>query len=268
MRLGVFAATLGIFASSASADERLELEYEIYFGGMHILSAQSTLRQDGDERYDVTSTARTRGWVDWLFGFKGEGTTVGALDGADARPESHARTSVWDDGERKVTLTYLDDGKVKFDVQEDKKGGDEHKYSPLDPATLDNTIDPMSAFVAMSRRLDVGESCDAQFEVFDGKRRYDVVLTDRESKTIEPSDYSVFSGEARGCHLEFERIGGFWQGKNKYSETARNRVIWVAQPIDDGPTVPVQMTIDTGFGSLIAHLSRVRVGGEELALID
>ena len=125
----------------------------------------------------------------------------------------------------------------------------------LDPATLDNTIDPITAFIAMSRRLDAGESCDASFEVFDGRRRYDVTLTNHGPKMIEPSDYSVFTGEAIGCHLEFEKIGGFWQGENKYSETARNRVIWVARPIENGPPVPVQLTIETGFGSVLAHLT-------------
>jgi len=266
VRLGVFAATLGAFASSASAEERLELDYEVYFGGMHILSAQTKLQADGQETYSVSSSARTRGWVNWLFGFSGEGTTVGTVNGTEVRPQRHARSSAWDDGERKVTLTYLDNGKVLAEVNETREDYDEDKFSPLDPATFDNTIDPMTAFIAMSRRLDAGESCDASFEMFDGRRRYDVTLTDHGTKQIEPNDYSVFTGEAVGCHLEFEKIGGFWQGKNKYSETARNRVIWVARPIEDGPPVPVQLTIETGFGSLMAHLTRVRVGGQELAL--
>lgn len=266
VRLGMFAATLGAFASSASADERLELDYEVYFGGMHILSAQAKLETNGTDRYSVASTARTRGWVDWLFGFKGESTTVGSVNGTAARPSRHERVSTWDKGERTVTLTYLDDGKVKFDIAETRKSDEEHEYSPLEPATLDNTINPITAFVAMSRRLEEGEACDATFEVFDGKRRYNVMLSDQAPKVIEPSKFSVFTGEAIGCHLEYEKIGGFWIGENKYAETARNRVIWVARPIENGPPVPVQMTIETGFGSLVTHLTRVRVGGEELAL--
>ncbi len=266
VRVGVFTTTLGIFASSALADESLELDYEVYFGGMHILSAQTKLQADGQDRYSVASSAQTQGWMDWLFGYRGEGTTVGSVNGTEARPERHARKSTWDEGERTVKLTYLDGGKVDVKVDEIRESSEEHEFSPLDPATLDNTIDPMTAFISMSRRLEAGESCDATFEMFDGKRRYDVTLTDQDAKVIEPSDYSVFAGEAAGCHLEFEKIGGFWQGENKYSETARNRVIWVARPIENGPPVPVQMTIETGFGSVVTHLTRVRVGGQELAL--
>ena len=121
MRLGVFAATLGAFASSAAAEESLELDYEVYFGGMHILSAQARLQTDGDDRYRVASTARTRGWVDWMFGFKGESTTVGAVKGVAAKPARHERVSTWDEGERTVTLTYLDDGRVKFDIEETRE---------------------------------------------------------------------------------------------------------------------------------------------------
>jgi len=262
MRFGLFAATLGLFGTPAVAGETLELDYEIYFGGMHLVSAQARLEMDGDSVYSVVGEARTRGWVNWLYGFKSESTTVGVLDGANAKPTRHEQVAAWDDGERSIKLTYEDDGKVVFDVTEQRDEDDDDRFTPLDPATLDNTIDPVTAFVAMSRRLEAGDTCDATFEVFDGKRRYDVTLTDQEPKVIEPSDFSVFSGETIGCHLEYERIGGFWIGENKYSETARNRVIWVARPIENGPPVPVQMTIETGFGSLVTHLTRVRVGGE------
>jgi len=266
MRVGLFAATLGLVGAPAMASETLELDYEIYFGGMHLVSAQARLEMDGDDGYRVVGGARTRGWVNWLYGFKSESTTVGVVNGADARPMLHEQVAAWDDGERSIKLTYEDDGKVVFNVTEQRDEDDDDRFTPLDPATLDNTIDPVTAFVAMSRRLEAGESCNATFEIFDGKRRYDVVLTDQAPKVIEPSDFSVFSGEAIGCHLEYEKIGGFWIGENKYRDTARNRVIWVGRPIENGPPVPVQMTIETGFGSLVTHLTHVRVGGQELAL--
>ena len=130
VRLGVFAATLGAFASSAAADENLEsLISEVYFGGMHILSARRNCKRTANT-YSVTSTARTRGWVDWLVGFRGEGTTVGTVDGTQASPQRHARSSTWDDGERTVTMTYLDNGKVAVEVEEVREDDEEHEFSP------------------------------------------------------------------------------------------------------------------------------------------
>lgn len=269
MRTGAFAASLGFLTTGAAvaADKTVELNYEVYFGGMHILSAEAEMIAENEDSYRMASSARTQGLVDWMFEFRGEGATEGSADGITVQPVRHARSSTWDGGERAVKLAYMDGGKVDFDVNEDRDEDHSHKVTPLDPATLDDTMDPMSGIVMMSRKLQAGEACEGTLRLFDGQRRYDVTLSETEPKMIEPSKYSVFTGEAVGCHVEFERIGGFWkENNNKYSKTARDRVIWVAKPLEDGPPVPVQLTVQTGFGTLIAHLTRVRMGGTELAL--
>jgi len=256
-------ALLGL--GPAKAAELVELEYEVYFGGMHIVSAKASL-QKGSQNYRISSEATTQGMLKWMFGWTGNGKSVGAITPKGLQPVEHSHNSLSDDKTREVKIDYNPGGKVEFQVKDSDPDSDEYRRTPLDLATIDNTIDPMSAILSMSRNLESGHECVGEFPIFDGQRRYNITLTHREPKMIEATEYSVFSGEAVGCEVKIEQIGGFWKKPSKYSKGARNRVIWVARPIPESPPVPVKLNVQTKMGTLVAHLTRVRVGGRELAL--
>lgn len=268
MSLPLIAAafSLGVASSvpaSASEDAALSLDYEAYFGGFHVVSARTTIRREGSE-YEVQGEARARGLLDWYAGWKGRAISEGSLgDGLTVSPEVHRNEGEWRGATRRNVLTFLPDGTVEV---EQESPPDPNKLSPIPEDSIAGTVDPISAIMALARTMEVAGDCTGTIPIYDGRRRYDLSVTQGGAKTFEANDYSIFQGEAVACEVVFERIGGFRLEPSKYQQTARDRIVWVAQPLDGVPPIPVRIEVDTDYGVLLVHLTAARVGNTEIAV--
>ena len=232
-------------ASPVRADVPIDLtlEYEAYFGGMHVASARTQIYRDATT-YHIEGKARARGLLDWYSDWKGQVSSRGK--------------------ERRNSLTFNPDGTV--DVTRDAPDEDEI-ITPVPKDSIPGSIDPITAILSLSGLIQQGEQCQGTVPVYDGRRRYDMSVTPDGMRTFERNDYTVFSGEAMACRLEFDRIGGFReQTSNKYTKTAHNRMVWVASPFPDTLPIPVRVEVDTDFGTLIVHLTAARYRDQEVAL--
>ena len=117
------------------------------------------------------------------------------------------------------------------------------------------TLDPLSVIAGLSELLRKGGACEGSFAVFDGRKRYDLTVSDAGEAELEPTDYSIYSGPARGCRIDYQMLGGHRMERNKYAETARERIVWVARPTADAPLIPVRLEIETAYGTLMGHLT-------------
>lgn len=249
-------------AGLIEADEPVVLDYSIYFGGFHVLDARATLRAE-DDTYEIEAEAQTEGFARWLFSWRGEARSAGRIADGRITPQVHRNWGDAGGSERLTELAYDGDGNV-VDVYVDPER-DPTKVHPLPEDAEVGTIDPLSLVIESSLRLSRGEVCDGRRAVFDGKRRYDVILTQIDETEIEPNSYSVYAGPAVACIMEYEQLGGHRLKRNKYEETARDRTIWVARPLSDGPVVPVRLRIETAYGMVMGHLTGMAVGGRDVA---
>ncbi|MBP5857634.1 DUF3108 domain-containing protein [Marivibrio halodurans] len=258
-------------------DRGLRLEYEAYFGGMHIGSARAALERRAD-RYHLSGEARARGLLDWFSEWRGRAESRGTLarrtaesDGQAAhrpplipKPAQHRNRGEWQGDPRWAILEYDADG--DFESRRASRPDEDDDFTPIPVGATDGTVDPMSAIVALSEMLASGGTCEATLRLFDGRRRYDVRVSDGGTTQFARNDYTIYAGEARACRLEIERIGGFRAEQSKYSETARDRTVWVGRPIADAPPVPVRAEVETAFGRLVIHLVGAYAGAERIAL--
>ena len=60
-------------------------------------------------------------------------------------------------------------------------------------------------------------------------------------------------------------IGGHRIERNKYASTAYDRIVWVARPAADAPLIPVRLSIETAYGTVMGHLTGYSVDGETTA---
>ncbi len=274
-RFGSFAtvllstALLSTAASNATAAEATPAEatatkpvtatYEVYFGGFHVLNAEATL-ENGGERYRVTAAAETQGFLSWFTSWKGETESVGRVDPDRIVPQWHDNRGTLDDLERIVTLRYDDEGNIieaEAVPEQDWEG-----RHPLPEDAGEGTLDPLSVIAGIAQLLQNGDACEGRFAVFDGRKRYDLKVADAGTKTLEPNSYSIFDGVARGCQVDYEMLGGHRIERNKYAATARERIIWVARPAADAPLIPVRLQIETGYGTVMGHLTGYSVDGQ------
>lgn len=239
------------------------MTYEVYFGGMHVLSAQAELDRT-DSRYRLAAQAQTQGILDFFFSWRGVTESIGAFDATGPVPARHRNHGYREESVRKVALAYDGQGDIAAMLVEPPLNLEKVNALP-DDAEI-GTIDPLSVVAGLSETLTQGAACSGEFAVFDGRRRYDLTVTDLGPQTFEANSYSIFAGEARACGIEYTLLGGDRKEKNKYVKTARDRVVYVGQPLAEAPAIPVRAKFETDYGTVMAHLTSVTAGGKQLAL--
>jgi len=157
------------------------------------------------------------------------------------------------DGERLVHLTYDAAGNLTDSLVQPEQDWDERHPLPADAGV--GTLDPLSVIAGLAQLLQKSGRCEGSFAVFDGRKRYNLMVSDAGETQLDASSYSIYAGPAHGCRLDYEMLGGHRIERNKYAETARERIVWVARPKEDAPLVPVRLEIETAYGTLMGHLT-------------
>ncbi len=248
-----------LFCGGEARAEPVSATYEVYFGGFHVLSADA-LWERGAGGYRISGEAETRGMIGWLHPWKGNTETRGRVAAGKIIPQRHENRGASDEGEKLVLLDYDPDGDIaKTLVQPAQDWEDRH---PLPADAGEGTLDPLSVVAGLSEVLQNGGRCEGSFPVFDGRKRYDLTISDAGETILEPTDYSIFAGKAHGCRLNYELLGGHRIERNKYAATARERIVWVARPHEGAPLIPVRLQIETAYGTVMGHLTGFAQGAQ------
>ncbi|WP_340117068.1 DUF3108 domain-containing protein [Pelagibius sp. 7325] len=249
---GAFLAALPAISSARA--EPVSATYEVYFGGFHVLNAEA-LWVRGSSDYRLLAEAETRGFVGWLNPWKGTTESNGRIAGGKVIPQRHVNWgSATDEGEERiVALSYDRAGDITESLVQPEQDWEDRHPLPADAGR--GTLDPLSVIAGLSELLQKGGRCEGSFAVFDGRKRYDLTVSDAGERELEPTDYSIYAGPAHGCRLDYEMLGGHRMERNKYVETARERIVWVARPAENAPLIPVRLEIETAYGTLMGHLT-------------
>jgi hypothetical protein len=214
------ALSLALAAAPARA-EPMSAAYQVYFGGLNVLKAEA-LWEQGATGYRLTAEAETQGFVGWLNPWKGTTESQGQIFGGKVIPERHLNWGSSDDsesdGERLVMLSYDAEGNITETLVQPEQ--DWEGRHPL-PADADKgTLDPLSVIAGLAELLQAGGRCEGSFAVFDGRKRYNLIVSDAGEAVLPPTSYSIYAGPARGCRLDYEMLGGHRIERSKYVETA------------------------------------------------
>lgn len=252
-------ATAGVRPAAAAADG-VALGYEGYLGGFHMMSADVELSRT-EKRYRMVTNAEGRGLIGWFFDWSSKAVTEGAIaaDGS-LRPQHHWRDMIRGNRPAKIIqIEYRDDG-VPL-VARMRKGG-QAKFAPA--ANRKGTIDPMSVVTAIFDQMTAGQACKGQFEVFDGKLRYDAVAAMGKPGRLKRSSYMMYGGMAERCDLTLTAIDGFDDDKPKGNPRTSNSPgndsivlsLYFASPAAGMPSVPVMASADSSYGGLRIYLTK------------
>jgi hypothetical protein len=252
------------FASaSAATAEPLKLRHTVYLGGLYMGGISTEIEQT-DARYLIRTDVTSNKSMDWMFKWTAKGISQGAYAKSKFEPSLHSHVSQWRDKKRGADLSFTDNGDVKTALV-GKNYSNLDKYTPVDPKSLKGSLDPLSMVLAAVNQFEMNGKCDATYPVYDGRRRYDVKLSDGGLRDFKKSAYSVFAGQAYGCRFDVTEKGGFRREKSYEIEDPSDLVVWVARPAADARPVPVRMEVKTSFGILKLHLDAYKSGDLKLA---
>lgn len=243
------------------APKKLGLTYDVYAGGFKALAA--TLDMDLDPKaYDMSLKAKTQGTIGSLFPWEATYATSGrATDGAPT-PTLHTSRSSWKKDEKVTEMQFSPKGDLlKTTTYENNKTSIKKDF---DPALTADAVDMLTGALQLFQHTGQTEKCEGSFPVFDGKRRFNITLSDDGTETLAKNKYSAFRGDTLRCTLKVEPVAGFkkgdakrgWMAVQNHTEARKKPpTLWMAQLEENGPMVPVRMEIASSYGTVVAHLT-------------
>jgi hypothetical protein len=260
----LLASTLDISIAQAASPSLQKMEYDVYAGGFHVVSADLTVDLTKKASYYLNLSAYTHGLLAKLAPWKGSFETRGWYDANKkaAQPEEHKSTATWR-GELDIdTYRYGKDGSFKeYRVKEHDKAEDVRQ--PEEALTKD-TIDVLTATLAAMQSVADKGACASEDEIFDGKRRYKIMFKDVKQDMLEKTRYNVYAGPAMECIVEVKQLAGKVREKPRgwlsIQEQGRERgtmpTIWFAALEPGQPAIPVKIRVKTAHGTMFMHLTR------------
>lgn len=266
---GLVICSAGVLLASgalqrADADTSpITVDYDVFAGGMHVLTSVLEINLE-DRSYNARLGAELAGMPGWFAEWAAVVQSDGAIQRGALNPAQYSAERVRRGESQKTVLDFGGEGEVGVTFVPERNDSDE-----LVPAELlTESLDPLSGLISVINTVTEGGECAATIPVFDGRRRYDVVFTDRGLDELRPSSKSSFAGVARRCRMRLEPVAGafkddddddsFW---NTRPENSRRRQldIWLARPIADGPIIPVRMIGRSSIGAFIIHMRNVQI---------
>lgn len=265
MRTAASLALLALFAivswqdQTARADEPSAaageaMTFRIAYGNLQLAEARVWINER-DGRYEVGGEGGTNGPLDWLFDWKGSARTEGLLDNGVLLPLRHRQQGVWKGEQRTAELRYGTDRSVVHVVAPPP---DPEEVTDVPAQSIPGTMDPFTAALAALKQFAETGECRGTLPIFDGRRRYDMLLEDAGQTVLQSDRPWDYAGLAHGCRLTSRRIGGFYKDNEEAKDyRASNRLVWLAE-LAPGTWRPVRIEVDAPIGKFVGRAVMAR----------
>jgi hypothetical protein len=218
--------------------------YDIDLLGTHVitLAVDMTL---GHNAYDVAARINTVGMANWLFTWTQTIASQGAITATAFDPAQHRTDSDFRGRKRTAEIEYAEGQIAKVTLDPKPR---EEEFSDRQRAA---TRDPISAVIGLIYNANQGKSCGGRQAVFDGRRRYDIVITDMP----RVKDDGAPPGTLLSCQIEFQSIEGELKKKKpedadrkpRPNDTAR---VWMG-PIESVNVIaPKRIEFEAAIGTM------------------
>jgi len=219
--------------------------FEGYFGGFKIGAGEGHLHW-GDARYTMDFKARSAGMLDWVMQIDQTAESSGHIAGLPVA-EHHRNHNADGDKQSWIELAFSPD---RVDIVNAKPHPKTEKTrSPIPPELNKGVVDPLTAILSLGLTSAAANRCEGNVPVFDGRRRYDTVLTDAGRETYQGP---AGEREALICAFSFVRLAGY-KAKAKRWKGITGKV-WLQNLADGLPLLPVRVQVETSYGTALIHM--------------
>ncbi len=248
---------------SQPSSRTMALTYEVYAGGLHIFSFDVNLSLR-PESYRIAAAGGTRGLTSLLYKWDVNLTA----EGEHLQPARYVTVNTGRQPTKTMQLEFAKGGSftITRDPVEPLDEAAAEEEGPLPTSLPSNIADPLSAGLVASQALARNGSCKQAIPVFDGKRRYNLLIHDAGAGDVPKSRISIYQGPATLCHFTMERISGFKKHRRYAAQWDEDKdeppTLGVAKVREDMPPIPVRFTGAVALGSIIVHLTKIEPGPE------
>ena len=260
LRLGPAAASalsfllIALPSGVSHAGSRIEVSYAVTYLHVTIGAGHWSLNMSGN-RYTTTASGEVKGMMSYLINGEGSAHTDGLI--------THGSPSANRFAAHVVSTAEMDDITIIFQNGTVRELHAMPTFPPIptrvtvSAADLVDVSDPLSAALAFMGGRNVLDSslCDRRLRIFDGRRRFDVALSYKRTKSV--SVPPAFEGTGTVCAAQLFPIAG-QQVKNstvKYLVESKDLEIEYALIPEAGAYIPVAAVLPTLIGTV--HVNAV-----------
>ena len=254
--LGLIGAVAG--AAGAARAETWEITFEAYGGGLPLATGVLHLTVDGSRRYDARLESASAAWFNFVTRFQYQAEAAGTVSNPAVAPlrfrgERNARSK------RDLTALTYSNGTVAVHTEPPMNP---EKASLVPESDRRGSVDPLSAGIGVVVTAGGPVACTGTYPVYDGRRRYDITMKPAGTTVLEPSKRRMAAGPAQRCVVALRPVSGFQTDRDKpnafFAEgKERTATVWFVAV--QGHTIPMQVEIETDFGSFYVHTTAFKV---------
>lgn len=249
-RAGLAAAFLVAAGGSALADGKLNAKYVLTVGGVE-LGRGSITAEAGDQAYEISGSARVTGVMRAVASGKGVAAARGTISGGKLVPRVYALNAEADGKAETARLAMASGALKEMEVEPPLKPAPDRV--PVEPAVLQNILDPMSgAFVYVPGSADLlsQAACARPIPVFDGRQRYDVALSYLRTETVKTAGYD---GPAVVCAVRYAPVAGHRPTRStvKYMTENKDMFVWLVPIPGTRLMAPFKISVATMIGTAV-----------------
>lgn len=265
---GNLPADRALAENSLSAASRITAVYRVDLAGFNLGNFNLTTVFRGDD-YEMRGEARFSILQGLVYQWNGTTASTGRVTSAGPAPSMYA-LSYSDGGRKTEQLRMTFDGGAVTDVQVIPDKMPNVRTVPVTKAQLEGVVDPMSgAFLSAHSENPNGDLkvCNQTLPVFDGKQRFDLVLTPKRAVNVQRSATSGYTGPAVICRVKFIPIGGY-QPDNpgiRLMQQTDEIEVWLIPVKGTFMYVPYRIVLPTPVGYGTALVTSIAVDGARRA---
>ena len=247
-----FALSLAVPAAALAQDaRRIEIGYEITFGGIAGFRIDATIRFNGTT-YDVESTTFKEGMLKAVtMNYVGRNRAWGGFSTQGARPTAGSLSIMVGDTPRTWLAQY---GAGGFLQEVHTPVWKPTPQQAIPEADRVGSLDPLSAALSVGFAGDA--ACDKPVRTNDGKRRIDILFRKIGMEPAATTGIPGAQGDVLVCEIYTKRVSGEFDDAPKEAETERERPIriWLARFDQTQVRYPGKLEAQTLFATIRGKL--------------
>ena len=245
-------AVLGVIGADVAPDpahaQRLEARYAVSMTGIPV--GQSAWSVDlGGDAYSISASGGAAGVLSILMAGEGVVEASGKVRNDRLVPVSFASTGI-EDGEKVELKMTLEDGVATSVVFNGPPPGPDRV--PLTDVHRRGVVDPLTALLLEydgAGSAPAATTCDRPLNVFDGRRRYDLLLS---FNRIDQIAEKAYAGPLLVCNVVLRPIAGHRANSPimKYIASRRDMEIGFAPISGTRLLAPFRLSVPTLLGTM------------------
>ena len=248
---------------AAQTDTRFEIEatYGVELAAFDLGDFHLTAELDGGA-YKLKAQGRFSFISGMIYRASGRTESAGRLSKEGAEPSQFMVTYKVGSKREERRLSFVNGSVKQVSIDPPKKPN--KRNVPVTPDQLEHVLDPLTAaFVAARSNGSDGDlgACQRTVPVFDGKQRYDIILSPMRSERLGEDATGGLSGSLAVCRVKFVPIGGHRVDHpgTKFMSKTNGIEVWLASLPGTFLYIPYRIVVPTAWGTGSISLKEIKL---------